>query len=125
MCGASTILNVRRHKAALQRHVWRRTTVHPMSPLVGKPLVSAPSATHDDSSVAADLFRKSPEDLDFLDTLLERYDYLHLDTSATKWMVRTLSAHDQEKIESFFARWKHRILFGSDIVAVGEHLCRK
>lgn len=63
-----------------------------------------------------------PEDLDFLDTLLERYDYLHLDTSATKWMVRTLSAHDQEKIESFFARWKHRILFGSDIVAVGEHL---
>lgn len=63
-----------------------------------------------------------PEDLNFLDTLLERYDYLHLDTSATKWMVRALSAHDQQQIETFFTRWKHRILFGSDIVAVGEHL---
>ncbi len=63
-----------------------------------------------------------PEDLDRLDTLLERYDHLHLDTSATKWMVRTLSTHDQQRVEQFFTRWQGRLLFGSDIVAVGEHL---
>ncbi len=63
-----------------------------------------------------------PEDLDFLDGLLERHDNLHLDTSATKWMVRELSRHSVERFCTFMKRWKGRILFGSDIVTSDEHL---
>ena len=63
-----------------------------------------------------------PEDLAFLDGLLERHDNLHLDTSATKWMVRVLSTHSHEQLTAFLRRWKGRILFGSDIVTREEHM---
>lgn len=63
-----------------------------------------------------------PEDLTFLDGLLDRHDNLHLDTSATKWMVRVLSTHEPQDLNSFLTRWKGRILFGSDIVTREEHL---
>lgn len=66
-----------------------------------------------------------PEDLDFLDGLLERHDNLHLDTSATKWIVRELSKHPRERTRAFFERWQDRILFGSDIVTTDEHLTRE
>ncbi|MCH2136908.1 MAG: hypothetical protein MK101_10055 [Phycisphaerales bacterium] len=65
-----------------------------------------------------------PEDLDRLDSLLERYDHLHLDTSATKWMVRELSRCDTPRLEAFLRRWSGRICFGSDIVTQDEHLQR-
>ena len=39
----------------------------------------------------------SPEDLPFLDGLLERHDNLHLDTSACKWMLRTLGSKNDTK----------------------------
>ncbi len=57
-----------------------------------------------------------PEDLDFLDGLLERHPNLHLDTSAMKWQVRELSRHPRARVAEFFTRWRTRILFGSDIV---------
>ncbi len=63
-----------------------------------------------------------PEDLGFLSDLLARHDRLHLDTSATKWMVRELSKHSQAAVVRFFTRWKGRILFGSDIVTSNKHL---
>lgn len=63
-----------------------------------------------------------PEDLDFLEGLLARHDNLHLDTSATKWMVRELSKHDTPRLASFLRRWPSRICFGSDIVAQNDHL---
>ncbi len=63
-----------------------------------------------------------PEDLEFLDGLLDRHPNLHLDTSATKWMVRELSRHDTERFTSFLQRWSGRILFGSDIVTSDDHL---
>jgi hypothetical protein len=69
-----------------------------------------------------------PEDLDFLDGLLERHDNLYLDTSATKWIVRELSAHPRERVRDFFTRWcggegtPGRIFFGSDIVTLDDHL---
>lgn len=63
-----------------------------------------------------------PENLDALQTLLERHDNLHLDTSATKWMVRELSVHPREEFVSFFKRFGNRILFGSDNVTMDEHL---
>jgi hypothetical protein len=63
-----------------------------------------------------------PEDLDFLSKLLERHSNLHLDCSATKWMVRELSKHPPEKMRAFFTRWKGRVLFGSDIVTTDAHI---
>ena len=63
-----------------------------------------------------------PENLDFLSGLLERHSNLYLDTSATKWMVRTLSAQPRAQAVEFFTRWQERLLFGSDIVTMDEHL---
>lgn len=63
-----------------------------------------------------------PEDLVFLDGLLRRHPNLYLDTSATKWMVRELSRHPREQFVAFMARWKGRILFGSDIVTSDDHV---
>ena len=63
-----------------------------------------------------------PEDLEFLDGLMERHEQLHLDTSATKWMVRELSRHSQDEFLTFFNRYSDRILFGSDNVTMEQHL---
>ncbi len=63
-----------------------------------------------------------PENLEFLDGLLGRHSNLYLDTSATKWMLRALSAHDRPVVRGFFERWRGRLLFGSDIVTTDEHL---
>lgn len=64
----------------------------------------------------------SPEDLDFLDGMLTRHPNYHIDTSATKWVVRELSKHARERVVAFFEKWQGRILFGSDIVTTDEHL---
>lgn len=64
----------------------------------------------------------SPEDLDFLDGLLERHPNLYLDTSATKWVVRELSKHPRPRVREFFARWRGRVLFGSDVVVLEDHV---
>lgn len=66
-----------------------------------------------------------PENLDFLDGLLTLYPNLYIDTSATKWVVRELSAQPRERVVRFFTRWKGRLLFGSDIVTTDEHLAPK
>jgi hypothetical protein len=63
-----------------------------------------------------------PEDLGFLDGLLGRHPNLHLDTSATKWVARELSKHPAGEVVNFLERWRGRVLFGSDIVAMDDHL---
>ncbi len=63
-----------------------------------------------------------PEDLSFLDGMLSRHPNLHLDTSATKWVVRALGAHPAEQTRAFFAKWSARLFFGSDIVVQEDHL---
>lgn len=63
-----------------------------------------------------------PEDLEFLDLLLTGHPNLHLDTSATKWVVRALSSHPPARVVEFFTKWRTRILFGSDIVTLDDHL---
>ncbi|NBX36685.1 MAG: hypothetical protein EBR10_05625 [Planctomycetes bacterium] len=63
-----------------------------------------------------------PEDLAFLDGLLERHPNLVLDASATKWIVREMSRHPRERVLQFFTRWRERLLFGSDIVTSNAHL---
>jgi hypothetical protein len=66
-----------------------------------------------------------PEDLEFLTGLLDRHDNLHLDTSATKWMVRVLSRHPRSDLIEFLTRFRGRVLFGSDVVVDEEHLEEK
>jgi predicted TIM-barrel fold metal-dependent hydrolase len=56
-----------------------------------------------------------PESPDHLEELLERYPHLYLDTSATKWQVREVSAH-REAIRDLICRRPERFLFGSDLV---------
>ncbi len=63
-----------------------------------------------------------PEDLAFLDRLLGEHDNLYLDSSATKWMVRELSKHSRADLLAFLTKWQGRVLFGSDIVTMDEHL---
>ncbi|MGD9690847.1 MAG: amidohydrolase family protein [Phycisphaerales bacterium] len=63
-----------------------------------------------------------PEDLAFLSGLLERHPNLHLDTSATKWIVRELSLHRREDVVAFFTRWRSRLIFGSDLVVMEDQL---
>jgi hypothetical protein len=57
-----------------------------------------------------------PENLEFLQGLLERHPNLYLDSSATKWMTRELSHHPDE-FADFARRNAGRLLFGSDNVA--------
>jgi hypothetical protein len=57
-----------------------------------------------------------PEHLDHLQSLLDRHPNLHIDTSATKWMVRELSRKPDE-LRDFCQRNAGRVMFGSDIVA--------
>ncbi len=63
-----------------------------------------------------------PEDLGFLDMMLTEHPNLHLDTSATKWIVRELSKHPRDEVVAFFTKWKGRLLFGSDLVTLDDQL---
>lgn len=63
-----------------------------------------------------------PEDLAFLSGLLTRHPNLYLDTSATKWVVRALGLQPHEKVREFFLKWRGRLLFGSDIVVLEDHM---
>jgi hypothetical protein len=63
-----------------------------------------------------------PEDLSFLNGLLERHPNLHLDTSACKWMLRELGATPSNQLRTFLTKWRGRVFFGSDIVVVDAHL---
>lgn len=61
----------------------------------------------------------SPEDLDFVQSLLDRYPNLCVDISACKWQIRELSRHPQ-RFKAFVRQNRGRVLFGSDIVASTE-----
>ncbi len=72
-----------------------------------------------------------PEDVEFLDGLLTRHPNLHLDTSATRWVVRALSSPHQprERVRAFFEKWGRgtaqkpgRLFFGSDLVVMDDQL---
>jgi predicted TIM-barrel fold metal-dependent hydrolase len=62
-----------------------------------------------------------PEELDHLKQLLDDHPNLHLDTSATKWMVRELSKQP-DALRAFCVRNEGRVLFGTDIVANAESM---
>lgn len=62
----------------------------------------------------------NPEDLDWLQGVLDRHPNYVVDTSACKWQVRELSKHPR-KFRAFCERNPGRVLFGTDIVA-NEHM---
>ena len=61
----------------------------------------------------------NPEDLHRLQSLLDRYPDLMLDCSATRWMVREISAR-RDMAREFFIRNQDRILFGTDQVSMDD-----
>jgi predicted TIM-barrel fold metal-dependent hydrolase len=58
----------------------------------------------------------NPENLTRMQAMLDRFPNLYLDCSATRWMVREISAR-REAAREFFIRNQDRILFGSDQVS--------
>jgi len=72
-------------------------------------------AKHRDVIFQCAHFAGHPEDLDHVDGLLERHPNLIIDTSATKWIARELSAQP-ERAREFVIRRADRILFGSDVL---------
>lgn len=58
----------------------------------------------------------NPENLPRLQTILDKFPDLWLDCSATRWMVREISA-GRDAARDFFIRNQDRILFGSDQVS--------
>ncbi|MEM0913427.1 MAG: hypothetical protein AAGK09_02340 [Planctomycetota bacterium] len=58
----------------------------------------------------------TPEDLDTLQTFLDRFPTYVVDTSATKWIIRELSQRIDE-FADFVKRNPGRVLWGTDIVA--------
>lgn len=61
-----------------------------------------------------------PEDLDWLQGMLDRHPNYVVDTSACKWQVRELSKHPR-KFKAFCEANPGRVLFGTDIVA-NQHM---
>lgn len=57
-----------------------------------------------------------PEDLHHLQDLLDRHPNLNMDCSATRWMVREISAR-RDEARDFFIRNQDRIIFGTDQVS--------
>jgi len=76
---------------------------------------------HGDTPLIAAHLGGTPENLDFLQGLLDRHPNLYLDSSATKWMVRELSKQP-ERFKAFLEANPGRVCFGSDIVANDENL---
>lgn len=55
-----------------------------------------------------------PEDLDYVDRLLDRFPNVWVDTSAR---VPEFGRHPPEKVRAFFIKHQDRILFGSDFIS--------
>jgi predicted TIM-barrel fold metal-dependent hydrolase len=58
----------------------------------------------------------NPENLPRLQSLLDRFPNLYLDTSATRWMAREISAR-RDAAREFVIRNQDRLLWGSDQVS--------
>jgi amidohydrolase family protein len=85
-----------------------------------EPLEDLLSEYHDVTWIGAHI-GGSPEDLDFVQGMLDRHPNYVLDTSAAKWQVRELSKHP-DRFRAFCERNLGRVLFGTDIVANGKNL---
>ncbi len=85
-----------------------------------KPLEDLLDEYHDVTWIGAHI-GGSPEDLDFVQGMLDRHPNYVLDTSAAKWQVRELSKHP-DRFRAFCEHNPGRVLFGTDIVANDSNL---
>ncbi len=85
-----------------------------------KPLEDLLDEYHDVTWIGAHM-GGSPEDLDFVQGILDRHPNYVLDTSAAKWQVRELSKHPN-RFRAFCEHNPGRVLFGTDIVANNSNL---
>ncbi len=85
-----------------------------------KPLEDLLDEYHDVTWIGAHM-GGSPEDLDFVQGMLDRHPNYVLDTSAAKWQARELSKHP-DRFRAFCERNPGRVLFGTDIVANDKNL---
>ncbi len=58
-----------------------------------------------------------PEDIDYVDQLLDRFDNVWVDTSAR---VPEFGRHSAERMREFFVKHKDRVLFGSDFISMPQ-----
>ena len=70
---------------------------------------------HEELKLVAAHFGGDPEDLGHLEEMLNRHANLYIDTSATKWVARELSAQAR-RARAFILAHENRILFGTDLV---------
>ncbi|NUN13036.1 MAG: amidohydrolase family protein [Myxococcales bacterium] len=62
-------------------------------------------------------FGNNPEDIDYVDSLLDRFPNVVLDIAAR---VGEIGRHDAQKVRQMFVKHQDRILFGTDI-GIGPH----
>ena len=70
-------------------------------------------ARHPDTTFLLIHLANFPEDLDYVDRLLDKYPNVYVDTSAR---VPEFGRHHADKVRGFFTRHQDRILFGSDFI---------
>jgi predicted TIM-barrel fold metal-dependent hydrolase len=70
-------------------------------------------ARHPDTTFLGIHLANNPEDLDYVDALLDRLPNLYVDVSAR---LGEIGRHPADKVRRFFVKHQDRILFGSDIV---------
>ncbi len=80
-----------------------------------RPLEDLLSEYHDVTWIGAHI-GGSPENLDFVQGMLDRHPNYIVDTSAAKWQVRELSKRP-ERFRAFCENNPGRVVFGTDIVA--------
>jgi len=85
-----------------------------------KPLENLLDEYHDVTWIGAHM-SGSPEDLDFVQGMLDRHPNYVLDTSAAKWQVRELSKHP-DRFRAFCEHNPGRVLFGTDTVVNNANL---
>ena len=72
-------------------------------------------ARHPGTTFIGAHFGNAPEDPDFVDGMLDRYDNYYVETGAR---IPEIGRHDAARMRAFFIKHQDRILFGTDFQAV-------
>jgi predicted TIM-barrel fold metal-dependent hydrolase len=67
---------------------------------------------HADTTFILAHFGNNPENLDYVENLLEKYDNIYLDTSAR---IAEIGRHDRKEVRELFIEHADRIIFGTDL----------
>ena len=70
-------------------------------------------AKHPDTTFILVHFANNPEDIDYVESLLEKYPNVYLDVSAR---IGEIGRHPPDKVRALFEKYADRILFGTDFM---------